>query len=63
LEIKGLKEKEKPFGAAAIGELSDDEDDDDEDPEKATDKEERQSSQPLLSQQRKSNLAPRKLLY
>ncbi|KAL1800550.1 hypothetical protein ACET3X_000892 [Alternaria dauci] len=52
LEIKGLKEKEKPFGAAAIGEPSDDEDDDDdEDPEKATDKEERQSGQPLLSQQ------------
>ncbi|KAG9191974.1 hypothetical protein G6011_10708 [Alternaria panax] len=50
LEIKGLKEKEKPFGAAAIGESSDDEDDD-EDTEKATDKEERQSSQPLLSQQ------------
>ncbi|KAI4655536.1 hypothetical protein J4E93_000250 [Alternaria ventricosa] len=52
LEIKGLKEKEKPFGAAAIGEPSDDEEgDDDEDPEKNTDKEERQSSQPLLSQQ------------
>jgi len=51
LEIKGLKEKEKPFGAAAIGEPSDDEDDDDDDPEKATDKEERHSSQPLLSQQ------------
>lgn len=54
LEIKGLKEKEKPFGAAAIGEPSDDEDDDDDDPEKATDKEERHSSQPLLSQQRMS---------
>jgi len=54
LEIKGLKEKEKPFGAAAIGEPSDDEEgDDDDDPEKSTDKEERQSSQPLLSQQRK----------
>ncbi|KAI4955348.1 hypothetical protein J4E91_001208 [Alternaria rosae] len=51
LEIKGLKEKEKPFGAAAIGEPSDDEEGDDEDPEKSTDKEERQSSQPLLSQQ------------
>ncbi|RMZ73461.1 yip1 domain-containing [Pyrenophora seminiperda CCB06] len=51
LEIKGLKEKETPFGAAAVGELSDDEDGDDEDPEKGTDKEERQSSQPLLSQQ------------
>jgi Ran-binding protein 3 len=53
LEIKGLKEKEKPFGAAAIGEPSDDEDGDDEDPDNPTDKEERQSSQPLLSQQRK----------
>ncbi|EOA83931.1 uncharacterized protein SETTUDRAFT_32941 [Exserohilum turcica Et28A] len=51
LEIKGLKEKEKPFGAAADGNSSDEEDDDDEDPEKATEKEERQSSQPLLSQQ------------
>jgi Ran-binding protein 3 len=57
LEIKGLKEKEKPFGAAAIGEPSDDEDDEDEDPEKAIDKEERQSSQPLLSQQRTSVFA------
>ncbi|USP73492.1 uncharacterized protein yc1106_00766 [Curvularia clavata] len=51
LEIKGLKEKEKPFGAAADGESSDEEDDDDEDPERATDKEERQSSLPVLSQQ------------
>ncbi|EDU44252.1 Ran-BP1 domain containing protein [Pyrenophora tritici-repentis] len=51
LEIKGLKEKETPFGAAAIGEQSDDEDGDDEDLEKGNDKEERQTSQPLLSQQ------------
>ncbi|EUC48656.1 hypothetical protein COCMIDRAFT_86790 [Bipolaris oryzae ATCC 44560] len=52
LEIKGLKEKEKPFGAAADDESSEDEDGDDEDPEKGTEKEERQrqSSQPLLSQ-------------
>jgi len=57
LEIKGLKEKETPFGAAAIGETSDDEDGDDEDPEKGTDKEERQTSQPLLSQQRMLTLS------
>jgi len=52
LEIKGLKAKsDKPFGAAAVGETSDDEDGDESDCEKDTKKEERQSSQPLLSHQ------------
>ncbi|KAH9868960.1 hypothetical protein J1614_008037 [Plenodomus biglobosus] len=51
LEIKGLTKKaDKPFGAAATGEASDDEDGDESGSE-ATSKEERQSSQPLLSQQ------------
>lgn len=55
LEIKGLKAKsDKPFGAAAVGESSDDEEGDESDGEKETKKEERQSSQPLLSQQRMS---------
>jgi Ran-binding protein 3 len=52
LEIKGLKQKDKPFGAAALGEPSDDEDGDEDEDENDTEKEERQSSVPLLSQQR-----------
>jgi Ran-binding protein 3 len=51
LEIKGLKQKDKPFGAAALGEPSDEEDGDEDDDENDTEKEERQSSVPLLSQQ------------
>ncbi|KAF1944998.1 hypothetical protein EJ02DRAFT_65098 [Clathrospora elynae] len=51
LEIKGLKKTEMPFGAAAVGEVSDEEDGDESDTEKDTNAEERQTSQPLLSQQ------------
>ncbi|KAI8931271.1 hypothetical protein NX059_011616 [Plenodomus lindquistii] len=51
LEIKGLTKKaDKPFGAAAIGEASDDEEGN-ESGSDTNSKEERQSSQPLLSQQ------------
>lgn len=53
LEIKGLKSKsDKPFGAAANGEVSEEEDGDESETEKDSTEEERRSSQPLLSQQR-----------
>ncbi|KAJ4363139.1 hypothetical protein N0V83_010259 [Neocucurbitaria cava] len=52
LEIKGLKAKsDKPFGAAADHEASDEEDGDDEETEKDANDEEQRSSQPFLSQQ------------
>jgi Ran-binding protein 3 len=56
LEIKGLKStnKDTPFGAAKVNEESEEEDGGEDDPEGETEKEERQTSQPLLSQQRKS---------
>lgn len=52
-DIQGLKVKRKDFGAAALGQASDDEDADASETEKDGNDEERQSSQPLLSQQRK----------
>ncbi|CAO2652898.1 Nn.00g023090.m01.CDS01 [Neocucurbitaria sp. VM-36] len=52
LEIKGLKAKsDKPFGASANDEASDEEDGDVEDTEKDAKDEEQRSSQPFLSQQ------------
>lgn len=52
LEIKGLKSKaDKPFGAAANGDVSDEDDGDESETEKDTTEEERRLSQPLLSQQ------------
>jgi Ran-binding protein 3 len=58
LAIKGLKSstgKGKPFGAAALGQASEDEDEDD-DPENDAEKEDRQTNQSLLSQQQRKSI-------
>ncbi|KAF1843449.1 uncharacterized protein K460DRAFT_288755 [Cucurbitaria berberidis CBS 394.84] len=52
LEIKGLKAKsDKPFGAAALGEASDEDDAEDEETEKDAKEEEQRPTQTFLSQQ------------